>query len=88
MVAVNRATLKSYGGDKVDPQLRARLHAIANPTLVVWGEADRIFDVGYGRAYAEAIPHARFQLLAGAGHLPQIETPQLLADTIWPFIAE
>jgi pimeloyl-ACP methyl ester carboxylesterase len=88
MAAANFATLKSYGGDKADPQLRARLRAIANPTLVVWGEADRITDADYGRAYAEAIPNARFQLLAGAGHLPQIETPQLLADTIWPFIAE
>jgi pimeloyl-ACP methyl ester carboxylesterase len=86
--AANRATLKSYGGDKDDPQLRARLHAITAPTLVVWGESDRVVDVEYGRAYAQAIPKARFHLLAGTGHVPQIETPQLLADTVWPFIAE
>jgi pimeloyl-ACP methyl ester carboxylesterase len=84
----NRATLKAYGGDKVDAQLRGRLQAVVTPTLAVWGEADRIVDSEYGRAYAQAIPKARFELLAGAGHLPQIETPQLLIDTIWPFIAE
>jgi pimeloyl-ACP methyl ester carboxylesterase len=88
MGAANRAALKSYGGDKVDPQLRARLQAIVAPTFVVWGAADRVMDADYGRAYAQAIPNSRFELLAGTGHVPQIETPQLLADTVWPFIAE
>jgi pimeloyl-ACP methyl ester carboxylesterase len=84
----NRATLKVYAGGSTDAGLRARLQGIAQPTLVVWGEADRVVDGDYGRAYAEAIPNARFQLLAGSGHVPQIETPELLAATVWPFIAE
>jgi pimeloyl-ACP methyl ester carboxylesterase len=86
MVASNLAALKVYGGNMIDPTLRARLRAIAMPTLVVWGEADRITDGEYGRAYAQAIPGAKFELLAGTGHVPQIETPELLAETIWPFI--
>ncbi|MGH1553205.1 hypothetical protein ACRAWF_18270 [Streptomyces sp. L7] len=32
-------------------------------------------DVDYGRAYAAAIPMARFQLLPKTGHSPQLETP-------------
>lgn len=87
-VAANFATLRVYGGNMTDPALRERLHAIASPTLVVWGEADRVADAEYGRAFAQAIPGSRFQLLAGTGHVPQIETPQLLADTVWPFIAQ
>jgi pimeloyl-ACP methyl ester carboxylesterase len=54
---------------------------------VAWGEADRVMDTEYGRAYAQAIPNARFALLSGCGHLPQLETPELLADTVWSFIA-
>jgi pimeloyl-ACP methyl ester carboxylesterase len=88
LMASNMATLKLYGGAMMDAQLRGRLGAIAAPTLVVWGQADRVVDAEYGRAYAEAIPHARFELLAGAGHLPQLETPELLADTIWRFIRQ
>ena len=61
---------------------------IATPTLVVWGEADRVVDCDYGRAFARAIPNSRFQLLAGTGHVPQVETPQLLVDTIWPFVTQ
>ncbi|XYH93595.1 alpha/beta fold hydrolase [Sorangium sp. So ce1128] len=69
------------------PTLRRRLGAIDVPTLVLWGESDQIVDVEYGRAYADAIPTARFQLLTGTGHVPQIETPRLLLGPIWTFAA-
>jgi pimeloyl-ACP methyl ester carboxylesterase len=88
MMAGNFATLKVYCGNMVDPSLRARLSAISTPTLVVWGESDRVIDPEYGRAYAQAIPGARFQLLSGTGHLPQLESPELLAETLWPFVTE
>ena len=48
------------------------------PTLVLWGEADRIGDVEYGRAYAAAIPGAQLTLLAKTGHMPQVETPEAI----------
>jgi pimeloyl-ACP methyl ester carboxylesterase len=54
-------------------------------TLVVWGEADRICDPDYGRAYAAAIPGAQFRLLARTGHLPQLETPDQLLDAVRDF---
>lgn len=79
----NRAVLASYGGASMtDPTLLARLAEIAVPTLVVWGEADRIVDPGYGSAYAAAIPNADYRLLRGTGHLPQVETPDLLIEAI------
>jgi pimeloyl-ACP methyl ester carboxylesterase len=87
LFAGNFATLRIYGGNMMDPTLRPRLAGITSPTLVVWGEADRVVDPEYGRAYAAAIPGARFELLAGTGHVPFVETPQLLADAIGPFIA-
>ena len=52
---------------------------------MTWGDSDRIVDPDYGRAFAEAIPGARFKLLADTGHLPQIETPDQLLDAIWTF---
>jgi pimeloyl-ACP methyl ester carboxylesterase len=85
-MAANRAALRVYGGARMaDPALRGRLGAIACPTLVVWGEADRIVDPDYGRAYAAAIPGARFELLTGTGHLPQLETPDQLMRAVWDF---
>lgn len=85
-VAGNREALAAYGGPTTgDPTLAGRLGAARRPTLVVWGEADRIGDPDYGRAYAAAIPGAGFVLLPGTGHLPQIETPDALVDVVWDF---
>lgn len=88
-MAANRAALQVYGGARMaDPSLRGRLAAIVCPVLVVWGEADRIVDPGYGRAYAAAIPGARFELLAETGHLPQLESPDLLLRAVWDFAGD
>jgi pimeloyl-ACP methyl ester carboxylesterase len=85
-LAANRATLAIYGEQMVDPSLRSRLGGVDAPALVAWGEADRIADPDYGRAYAEAIPGAEFLLLERTGHLPQIETPEALLDVIGAFV--
>jgi pimeloyl-ACP methyl ester carboxylesterase len=85
-MAGNRDALAAYAGQAMtDPGLAARLAGVTAPTLVIWGEADRIADPGYGRALAAAIPGARFQELAGTGHLPQLETPGLLLGPVRDF---
>jgi len=82
----NRATLSVYAGTAMaDASLAPRLAAVTTPTLVVWGDNDRIADTDYGRAFADAIPGAQFQLLDDSGHLPQIETPEALVAVAWAF---
>ena len=86
-MAGNRATLTVYAGaDMFDAALASRLKAAAaTPTLVLWGDSDRIADTEYGRGFAAAIPGAEFRVLANTGHLPQIETPDQLLEAIWTF---
>jgi pimeloyl-ACP methyl ester carboxylesterase len=43
---------------------------------VIWGESDRIVDVAYGRAFARAFAHGRFELVPKAGHMPHLEQPE------------
>lgn len=82
--AGNRAALAAYAGTSMsDPGLAGRLSALDLATLVLWGDSDQIVDPDYGRAYAAAIPMARFQLLKDTGHMPQIETPDQLLQAIW-----
>ncbi|GAA4390189.1 alpha/beta fold hydrolase [Tsukamurella soli] len=88
-MAGNRRMLGVYAGESMsDAALGDRLRSVCTPTLVVWGEADRISDVGLGRAFADAIPAARFELITGAGHLPQIEAPAALTNVVWAFVEE
>jgi len=83
VMAGNRAALAVYCGTAMtDFTLRDRLKAVSIPVLVLWGDSDGIADPDYGRAYAGAITGARFQLLTGTGHLPQLETPQQLLAAI------
>jgi pimeloyl-ACP methyl ester carboxylesterase len=87
VMAGNRATIAVYAGTAMTGAgLAGRLAAVTTPTLVIWGDSDHIADADYGRAFAEAIPGARFQLLPDTGHLPQIETPGQLLDAVWTFV--
>ena len=82
----NRAALEVYAGRAMaDPGLLDRLPSVMVPVLAIWGEADRIIPAEHGRAYARAIPGARFLLLLEAGHLPQLETPDRLLAAIRDF---
>jgi pimeloyl-ACP methyl ester carboxylesterase len=79
IVAANGAALAVYAGSTMaDPTLLGRLSGIAIPTVVLWGESDQIVDPAYGDAYAAAIDGARFEVLPSTGHMPQMETPDLV----------
>ena len=56
------------------------------PTLVLWGESDRIVTPEYGRAYAKRIPGATFQVIAAAGHHPELEQAEAFVDHVVAFI--
>jgi pimeloyl-ACP methyl ester carboxylesterase len=71
-----------------NPKLKSRLRRIDIPSLVVWGSADRMVTPDYGRAYAAAIPGARFEAIDGAGHFPHLEQPDELARRIAGFVAQ
>ncbi len=88
-VARNRESLARFGWSPYmhDPKLKGRLHRIGVPTLVLWGESDRIAAPDYGRAYAAAMPGARFETIARAGHFPHLEQPDAFARRILAFAA-
>ena len=84
VAAGNRAAIATYAGASMsDPALAGRLGTLEIPTLVLWGDSDGIVDLDYGRAYAAAIPMARFQVLPATGHSPQLETPDQVIHAIW-----
>jgi 3-oxoadipate enol-lactonase len=63
------------------------LATIACPTLVIVGDQDAPF-IGPSRRMAEAIPNARLEIVADAGHCPQFEAPDGWWAAIDPFLAE
>jgi pimeloyl-ACP methyl ester carboxylesterase len=61
------------------------LARIDAPALVLWGDRDPYLPLRFGQAYADALPNAQLEVVAGAGHWPVIDTPSL-ADRILDFL--
>jgi pimeloyl-ACP methyl ester carboxylesterase len=74
----------------VRPEWRsALLHDTAahrRPTLIVWGDRDRILPAKHMSAAAQAYPHARRHVFDGIGHMPQIECPDAFAEQVETFL--
>jgi len=58
------------------------------PSLVVWGDDDKIVPRSAGELYAAALPNARFEIVRASGHCIDMEQPAALARLVSSFIAE
>ena len=70
-----------------DPQMQRWLHRIRVPTLIVWGENDRMFPPAYGEAWLQAIAGSRLVVLPRCGHLPIQEKHEEFAAAVGEFCA-
>jgi hypothetical protein len=52
-----------------DLKLSRHLHRLTMPTLLVWGEDDRLIPVQLAELWRQFIPKADIQIFKGAGHL-------------------
>jgi pimeloyl-ACP methyl ester carboxylesterase len=57
------------------------------PTLLIWGDEDRIIPVAHGYAAHDALPDSRLEVLSGVGHFPHVESPTAVVDILDDFIA-
>jgi pimeloyl-ACP methyl ester carboxylesterase len=69
------------------PDRTPELAAIAVPTLVIVGEEDALTPVDDSRALAAAISDATLTVLAGAGHLSNLETPEAFTGAVRSWLA-
>lgn len=56
------------------------------PVLLLWGENDPVTPVWVGENIKKGIPSARMSIIAGCGHMPQIETPDVFATQVQFFL--
>ena len=61
----------------------APLEPLPCPITVAWSEKDVVLPMAeYASALSERLPQATFEVLAGVGHVPMIDDPRLVAQTI------
>src|SRR5262249_5476412 len=68
-----------------DPKLAARLRRVQCPTLLVWGEHDKLVPPAYGEAYRKHLPGAELKLIPGCGHLPMFEKEKEFVELVEKF---
>lgn len=81
-----RATVKG-----IDPEARAlmgeRYRELAVPTLIIWGEEDRIIKLKQGQRLHGDLAGSRLKVMAKCGHIPHEERPAETFATIEAFLA-
>jgi pimeloyl-ACP methyl ester carboxylesterase len=69
-------------------EIRERLREIACPTLIVWGDRDRLISVRDADVFAELIPNSRKVVFGDTGHMSMLERPEAFNALLEEFLAE
>jgi pimeloyl-ACP methyl ester carboxylesterase len=64
---------------------RDLLPRIAVPTLLIWGELDARSPLNVARQFENAVPNAKLVVIPGAGHVSNVERPELFNDAVREF---
>ncbi len=56
--------------------------SVRAPTLVVWGDRDKLVDPGLAERLVGVLPDARLQMQEGVGHLAMLEAPEPTARAV------
>ena len=81
-------TLRSVvdvGGQRGERKRSALPHG-QMPTLIMWGDHDRIIPVAQGHATHAAMPGSRLEIFEGAGHFPHCEDPERFSNVLVDFM--
>lgn len=69
------AFMSTVLGIRYAPKLQGRLSKITAPTLLVWGDNDRMIPVQYAKEYTDEIPENKLVVVKNCGHTPYVERP-------------
>ncbi|MEC9289651.1 MAG: alpha/beta hydrolase [Chloroflexota bacterium] len=70
-----------------DRGLKRRAYRIKAPTLVLWGENDRIISPVYAEDFSGLVTSAQVSIIPNAGHLLMIERAEVFASSVADFLS-
>lgn len=71
-----------------NPDLYKWLHRVSVPTLLLWGDDDKVIPPAYGPAFRDLIPGSKLVVFKECGHVPHIEKMEEWTDEIIAFVKE
>lgn len=79
------AFMSTLLGMRHAPKLQGRIGKIISPTLLVWGDSDRMIPVQYAKEYSE-IPDSEIVVIKNCGHTPYVEKPMTFNKLVLKFL--
>lgn len=87
MMATSAAGLAGAAAAMRDrPDSTPDLAGLAVPTLIIHGEEDQLIPYAEAQAMAASIPDAELVIVPGAGHMPNMEQPDVFNDAVRDFL--
>lgn len=80
-------TVTNLRGWRSRLMMRDDMARLRVPTLFVWGDADAFAPPSSGQDMAARMPEAHAEVIPDAGHLPYLDRPDAVADSIIEFLA-
>jgi pimeloyl-ACP methyl ester carboxylesterase len=71
-----------------DKGLKKRIHRIKAPTLILWGQDDRLVPAVYAQEFASRIGKAHAEVIREAGHCPQLEQLETVSRLVLDFLRD
>ena len=66
----------------------ANLPQITQPTLIIWGDLDRIIPVKHADIAATRLPNSQLQIFPNCGHHPYLEYPDRFNRSVLEFLTD
>lgn len=86
---LNAMAQDAIGNEELDEQIfkqistdsvEQRIAGLKTPTLIVWGNEDRVINYMSAEVLYKLLPHSRVLIMNGIGHMPMLEAPEQCAE--------
>ncbi len=67
-------------------EITSKYKEIKIPTLIIWGEDDKIIPLPTGQHLEQTIPNSKLVIILDCGHMPQEEKPEETTEIISEFL--
>ncbi|NNG02039.1 MAG: alpha/beta hydrolase [Desulfobacteraceae bacterium] len=89
----NRASRKAFSRVICAPpeaitERRENLRRIKSPTLILWGQNDRMMGTDTARELASDIPGSQLKIIPSCGHFLQEDNPEAVTENMLKFLAD
>lgn len=84
-VTASILTLQEFDNHRL-AKMESQYHSLIHPTLIIWGDQDKLIPVSHYHKFVKDFPFADTLLISDCGHIPQEEAPDEVFAAVLEFL--